>query len=44
VLALVGLVNAGWQVFYFTMDDHIMDLVTDAGRGMGERFTEVELG
>lgn len=44
VQALVGLVGAGWQVFYFTMDDHIRDLVTDAGRGMGERFTEVELG
>ena len=44
VQALVGLVTAGWQVFYFTMDNHIRDLVTDAGRGMGERFMEVELG
>ncbi|MBC8493071.1 MAG: hypothetical protein H8D43_04730 [Chloroflexi bacterium] len=39
----VGLVSAGWQVFYFTMDDHIRDLFLKAGEPMGEAFKCVEL-
>jgi len=37
------LVEAGWQVFYFAMDDHVRDLFLGAGKSLGERFTMSEL-
>ena len=39
----LSLVEAGWQVFYFAMDDHIRNLFLGAGKGLGERFTMSEL-
>ena len=39
----LDLVRAGWQVFYFTMDDHIKDLFHKVGQQVGDRFTESEL-
>ncbi len=40
----LSLVQRGWQVFYFTMDDHIRDLFQDAGASLGDRFRSCELG
>jgi hypothetical protein len=40
VLRLVG---SGWQVFYFTMDDHIRDLFLKVGEKVGSRFKSLEL-
>jgi uncharacterized protein YhaN len=40
---IANLVDSGWQVFYFTMDDHIRGLFSDAGKRFGERFKYVEL-
>lgn len=39
----LALVRTGWQVFCFTMDDHIRDLFHKAGREVGDRFTNSEL-
>jgi energy-coupling factor transporter ATP-binding protein EcfA2 len=39
-----GLTRSGWQVFYFTMDNHIRDLFLKAGEGMGDGFKVIELG
>ncbi len=39
----VTLARAGWQVFYFTMDDHLRDLLRAAGKKCGEGFTNSEL-
>ncbi len=39
----VGLVRAGWQVFYFTMDDHIRELFIQAGEPLGDGFVSREL-
>ena len=33
----------GWQVFYFTMDDHLRDLFIRKGKKLGEAFTEITL-
>jgi len=43
VRELLNLVQEGWQVFYFTMDDHIRDLFTEVGQTLGDRFKKVEL-
>ena len=43
VQELLNLVSAGWQVFYFTMDDHIRDLFVDASQRLGDRFKKVDL-
>lgn len=40
---MLGLVRNGWQVFYFTMDDHIRDLFLEAGEKLGDRFKSREL-
>lgn len=40
----LGFVEGGWQVLYFTMDDHIRDLFHSAGARIGERFRSAELG
>lgn len=37
------LVENGWQVFYFTMDDHIRNLFLDAGGALKDRFRSQEL-
>ena len=39
----LSLVENGWQVFYFAMDDHIRDLFLDAGGALGDRFRSLEL-
>jgi len=39
----VGLVEAGWQVLYFTMDDHIRDLFNAEGERLGERYVSHSL-
>ncbi|MHC4132455.1 MAG: ATP-binding protein [Planctomycetota bacterium] len=40
---LQNLVNMGWQIFYFTMDDHIRDLFQKAGSKLGDRFKTLQL-
>ena len=37
------LVESGWQIFYFAMDDHIRDLFLKVGEKVGNRFTSLEL-
>jgi len=39
----VSLVECGWQIFYFAMDDHVRGLFVEEGRGLGERFTSSKL-
>ena len=39
----LSLVKSGWQVFYFTMDDHMRDLFVDAGKALGDRFAKVDI-
>ena len=42
---VVKLVNQGWQVFYFTMDDHIRDQFEKVGQVLGsDRFFSMDLG
>jgi uncharacterized protein YhaN len=43
IAQILGLVEAKWQVFYFTMDDHIKDLFHAAGEKVGDRFRSMEL-
>ncbi len=40
----LSLVESGWQVFYFTMDDHLAGLFQDAGGKVGEGFRSHRLG
>jgi len=40
----MSFVQSGWQVFYFTMDDHIRDLLEDAGARIGDGFRSQQLG
>ena len=35
---VVELVRQGWQVFYFTMDNHIRDQFCEAGQELGSSF------
>ncbi len=39
----LSLVNTGWQVFYFAVDDHIKNLFLEAGEPLGDRFKSLEL-
>jgi len=39
----VNFVRNGWQVFYFTMDDHIRGLFREVGKKMPSKFEEVDL-
>lgn len=39
----LSLVKTGWQVFYFTMDDHIRDLFQEGGEKVGDGFRSLEL-
>jgi len=41
---MLRLVEAGWQVFYCSMDDHLRKLFENAGAGLGDRFRCAELG
>jgi uncharacterized protein YhaN len=40
---VLQLVNHGWQVFYFAMDDHIRDSFVKIGTKLGDRVRTVEL-
>ena len=40
----LSFVQSGWQVFYFTMDDHIRKLFLAAGEELGDRFRGHDLG
>lgn len=40
---VVSIAESGWQVLYFTMDDHIRTLFLDAREGLGDRFAYSEL-
>lgn len=40
---ILSLAENGWQVFYFTMDDHIKNLFLKLGADVGDRFRSVEL-
>jgi len=40
----LSFIESGWQVFYFTMDDHIRDLFEAAGGSLGTRFRNQRLG
>jgi len=40
---ILGLVINGWQIFYFTMDDHIRDLFLKGGENLGGNFQSTEL-
>jgi len=44
VSQMVKLAEAGWQINYFTMDDHIRDLFIEAGKSLGDGFKCFELG
>jgi len=37
------LVRSHWQIFYFTMDDHIRDLFMKEGEKLGDRFRSLQL-
>lgn len=42
---VVELGQSGWQILYFTMDDHLRDLFVEAGESrFGEEFHFIELG
>lgn len=44
VSQMTALARAGWQINYFTMDDHIRDLFVTAGETLGDDFRLFELG
>ena len=44
VARTLSFVQSGWQVFYFTMDDHIRDLFEGVGGKMGDGFKSHSLG
>ena len=39
---IVSIAENGWQVFYFTMDDHIKGLFLEARDRLGDRFASYE--
>jgi uncharacterized protein YhaN len=42
---MVGMVESGWQVIYFTMDDHIRDLFMETGqKNFGKQYKQFILG
>jgi uncharacterized protein YhaN len=40
---IVQLAKSGWQIIYFTMDDHIRDLFQKKGKAFGEGYRYFEL-
>jgi uncharacterized protein YhaN len=40
---LAEIAGMGWQIIYFTMDNHIRDLFQKAGSAMGDEFKHIEL-
>ena len=40
---IIRLAKKEWQIFYFTMDDHIRDLFLKSGKDLGEKFVAKEL-
>ena len=44
VARTLSLVQSGWQVLYFTMDDHIRDMFEGVGEKMGDEFKSKSLG
>jgi len=40
---IVQLAKEGWQIIYFTMDDHIRRLFDEAGKAFGAEYNYVEL-
>ena len=40
---VTALTATGWQVFYFTMDDHVKKLFEEAGNNLGKGFKYAEL-
>ncbi len=40
----LGLVEMGWQVFYFTMDDHMKKLFEVSSKRMGDKFASIDIG
>lgn len=41
---IVELAVSGWQIFYFTMDDHIRDLLQEKGQTLKDQFMYQALG
>jgi uncharacterized protein YhaN len=37
------LAKSGWQILYFTMDDHIRDLFDEKGKAFGKEYVRMEL-
>jgi hypothetical protein len=40
---VVELAKNGWQILYFTMDDHIRDLFDEKGKTFGKEYVRMEL-
>lgn len=40
---VVNLAKSGWQIVYFTMDDHIRDLFDKVGKSFGNDYVKKEL-
>ena len=40
---VVELAKSGWQILYFTMDDHIRDLFDEKGKAFGKEYVRMEL-
>ena len=40
----IKLADSGWQIFYFTMDEHIRGLYLDKSKRFGDKFKSIELG
>ena len=41
---VISIAESGWQIFYFTMDEHIRSLFLEAGGKLGDKFASCELG
>jgi uncharacterized protein YhaN len=44
VTEVIRLAESGWQVFYFSMDDHISGLFRAAAKKLQVNFVETDLG
>lgn len=41
---VISIAESGWQIFYFTMDEHIRSLFLEVGGKLGDKFASCELG